>query len=373
MKTAERIAGNKKTRVIEKPRVIAAMSGGVDSSTAVYLLKEQGCECAGITMKLFQNETVGIPKGHTCCSLEDVEDARGIAAQLDIPHYVFNFSDSFAEAVIDRFVRAYEDGRTPNPCIDCNRYMKFGLLFERAKQLGFDYVATGHYARIEYCEGTGRWLLKKGVDSQKDQSYVLYSMTQEQLAHTLLPLGAMKKADVRKIAEACGFSNAHKHDSQDLCFVPDGRYADFIRRYTGKTYLEGNFVDKKGNVLGRHKGIINYTVGQRKGLGLALSEPGYVCGVDPETNTVLVGTSRDLYVREFQVKDINLISVKKLQRPAHLKVKIRYRQPEQWADVEQADEDTLIVRFDEPQRAVTKGQAAVMYDGDIVVGGGVIA
>ena len=250
--------------------------------------------------------------------------------------------------------------------------MKFGLLFQRAKQLGFDYVATGHYARIEYCEETGRWLLKKGADHQKDQSYVLYSMTQEQLAHTLFPLGAMHKPEVRDIAEARGFANARKHDSQDLCFVPDGKYPDFIQRRTGKTYPEGDFLDRNGKVIGRHKGIIRYTVGQRKGLGLALSEPGYVCGIDPENNTVIVGARRDLDVREFTVKDINLISAENLENPVRLKVKVRYRQPEQWAVVEQTDDDTLQIRFDEPQRAVTKGQAAVLYDDDIVVGGGVI-
>lgn len=366
VKTLETTADEKRMRVM------AAMSGGVDSSTAVYLLKAQGYECAGITMKLFYNENIGVSKEHTCCSLEDVEDAKGVAYALGIPHYVFNFSDRFQEDVIDRFIEAYEKGRTPNPCIDCNHYMKFGLLHERAKQLGFDYVATGHYAVVEYSEERGRWLLRKGRDWEKDQSYVLYSMTQEQLAHTLFPLGKLTKPHVRKIAENCGFSNAHKHDSQDLCFVPDGRYADFIERHTKKIYPEGDFLDTCGNLLGRHKGIIRYTVGQRKGLGLALKEPGYVCEIDPEKNAVIVGTRQQLYTSEVTVKDINLISMEKIEKPMKMKVKIRYRQPEQWAYVEQTESDTLKIRFEEPQRAVTKGQAAVLYDGDIVAGGGVI-
>lgn len=349
------------------------MSGGVDSSVAAYLLHSQGYDCAGITMKLFHNEEIKISNNSSCCSVEDVEDARSVAAKLGIPYYVFNFSDRFQECVMDRFVRAYESGRTPNPCIDCNRYMKFGLLYERAKHLQYDYVATGHYARIEYNEETGRWLLKKAFDLQKDQSYVLYSMTQEQLAHTIFPLGTMSKPDVRALAESQGFENAQKRESQDICFVPDGSYAEFIENYTGRTYPPGDFTDTAGNVLGRHKGIIRYTIGQRKGLGLALPKPGYVCGIDVKNNRVIIGEDDDLFTAEFTVKDVNLIAAKCLKDEMRLKAKVRYRQQEQWATVVQTDNDTLKVRFDEPQRAITKGQAAVLYDGDVVVGGGVIA
>ena len=245
------------------------MSGGVDSSVAAYLMKEQGFDCTGITMKLFDNEDIGISSEKTCCSLEDVEDARSVASSLGIPFHVFNFSDDFNEQVIDRFIEAYEKGETPNPCIDCNRYMKFEKLMTRAKQLGVDYVVTGHYARIEYDEQHGRYLLKKGVDEAKDQSYALYTMTQDQLSHTLFPLGGLKKDEIREIAMSKGFINAKKRDSQDICFVRDGDYAGFIKQHTGKVYEAGNFIDSDGNVLGRHNGLIRYTIGQRKGIGLS--------------------------------------------------------------------------------------------------------
>ena len=258
------------------------------------------------------------------------------------------------------------------PVSGCNRYLKFDKLYRRAKELGYDYVATGHYARIEQDAASGRYLLKKALDIDKDQSYVLYTMTQDQLAHTLFPLGNKKKAEVRKIAETRGFVNAHKHDSQDICFVQNGSYADFIERHTGKTYPEGNFINRDGDILGRHRGVIRYTVGQRKGLGLAFSDPLYVCAVNPSQNTVTLGRESELYSRVLTAKDINLISVPRLEKATRLKAKVRYRQTEQWAIVTQLGEDTLKVEYDEPQRAITKGQSVVLYDGDIVVGGGTI-
>ena len=354
-------------------KAMIAMSGGVDSSVAAYLMKEAGYECIGATMKLFQNEDVGIPREHSCCSLSDVEDARSVAYALGMKYYVFNFSDRFEEEVIDKFVRIYENGGTPNPCIDCNRYLKFEKLMDRANELSYDYVVTGHYARIDYDENTGRYLLKKAVDDTKDQSYVLYSMTQEQLARTLFPLGEMRKSAAREIAEEQGFINARKHDSQDICFVQNGSYGEFIEQHTGKNYPAGDFVNTKGEVLGKHKGIIHYTIGQRKGLGLSFSEPMYVVAINPKDNTVTLGTNEELFTKDLLANDINLISVDKIEKPMRVKAKVRYRQQEQWATATQIDQDTLKVEFDEPQRAITAGQAVVLYDGDVVVGGGTIA
>ena len=353
-------------------KALIAMSGGVDSSVAACLMKEGGYDCIGVTMKLFQNEDIGLSREHTCCSLADVADAQSVAYQLDIPHYVFNFSDRFRECVIDTFIHAYENGATPNPCIDCNRYLKFDKLFRRAKELDCDYVVTGHYARISYNAETGRYLLKKAVDTAKDQSYVLYTMTQEQLKHTLFPLGEMKKQEVRNLAESHGFLNAQKHDSQDICFVVNGKYTDFIEQYTGKTYPKGNFVDGEGIVLGQHKGIIHYTIGQRRGLHISSDTPLYVCDIRPSDHTVVLGRENQLYTQTLIAKDINLISVPCLENPQRVKAKVRYRQTEQWATVTQLDEDTLEIKFDVPQRAVTKGQAVVLYDGDLVLGGGTI-
>ena len=354
-------------------KVIIAMSGGVDSSVAALLMRERGYTCIGATMKLCHNEDVGLCREHTCCSLEDVEDARSVAYALDMPYYVFNFSDRFKTDVIDRFVSAYEHGVTPNPCIDCNRYLKFDKLFQRMQELEYDDVVTGHYARIEYNPASGRYELKKAADANKDQSYVLWSLTQEQLAHVQFPLGDMVKSEVRALAEAHGFINAKKHDSQDICFVRNGSYADFIEQYTGKTYPPGDFVDTRGRILGQHRGIIRYTIGQRKGLGLALSEPMYVKSVDPETNTVTLGTEQELYTRSLVATGINLIAVPTLSGVVRVKAKVRYRQPEQWATVTRTGADAFTVVFDEPQRAVTRGQSVVLYDGDLVLGGGIIA
>ena len=352
-------------------KILVAMSGGVDSSVAAKLLLDGGNDCIGCTMKLYNNEDAGISKGHTCCSLDDVEDARSVAYRLGIEHFVFNFSDDFREKIIDKFVESYCRGLTPNPCIDCNRYMKFNKLFDRAAILGCDYIATGHYARIEF--KNGKYLLKKAVDPSKDQSYVLYSMTQNQLSHTLFPLGGMCKEETRKIAEESGFINAKKPDSQDICFVPDGDYAKIIELHTGKKAPFGNFVDKNGNILGKHKGIIHYTIGQHRWLGIDLPGKRYVCRICPKNNTVVLGPADELFSREAFAEDFNWISGEAPERSFRCKAKIRYRQPEQWATVTPIGKNAAQIVFDEPQRAITPGQAAVLYDGETVLGGGVIA
>ena len=353
-------------------KALVAMSGSVDSSVAAWLMKNQGFDCIGVTMKLFQNTDIGLTGSHTCCSLDDVEDARSVARLLKIPYYVFNFSDCFRQCVMEKFVQSYECGITPNPCIDCNRYLKFEKLLHRAQVLGFDYVATGHYARVEQDEVTGRYLFKKALDASKDQSYVLYTMTQEQLAHTLFPLGTLTKQEVRSIAQQHSFVTAHKHDSQDICFVPSGEYAEFIKQYTGKAYPPGDFIDRDGNVLGTHRGIIHYTIGQRRGLSIATGKRQYVCAVDPEQNRVILGQDKDVYTKSLIARDINLISQPTLEEPIRLKAKVRYRHTEQWSTVTQLEQDTLKIVFDMPQRAVAKGQSVVLYDGETVVGGGII-
>ncbi len=352
-------------------KALIAMSGGVDSAVSALLMKQQNYECVGATMKLHENGHT-VSDENSCCSSKDIEDAKSVASGLGMKHYVFNFSDRFKENVIDRFIDAYKNGRTPNPCIDCNRYLKFDTLFDKAKELDCDYVVTGHYAQVEYSKEIGRYILKKAVDTNKDQSYVLYSLTQEKLAHVQFPLGGMSKSDVRKIAEENGFVNAAKSDSQDICFVTDGKYHEFIESYIGYKFPEGDFIDKNGNFLGRHKGIIRYTVGQRKGLGLSFEQPMYVTAVNPTDNTVTLGTSEELFCADVTAKNINLISVENLYQPMRVKAKVRYRQNEQWATAVQIDSDTLKIEFDEPQRAITKGQSVVLYDNDIVVGGGTI-
>lgn len=356
-----------------KNRALIAMSGGVDSSVAAALMCEAGYECVGVMMKLFQNETVDIPKGHTCCSLDDAEDARSVAYRLGMKFYVFNFTDDFAGQVIDRFVGAYERGETPNPCIDCNRYMKFEKLYQRAKELECDTIVTGHYVRTAYDERSGRWLLKRAKNRDKDQSYVLYFMNQDQLAHTRFPLGEYEsKEQVRQAAEQHGFVNARKHDSQDICFVVNGNYGDFMEHYTGKSYPGGDFVDTDGKVLGRHKGIIRYTIGQRKGLGLALPAPLYVCRKNMKENQVVLSPEEGLFSRELVADQFNWISCEKPEGPMRVTAKPRYRAKEAAAVAEAQEDGTVRIVFDEPQRAITTGQAVVLYDGDIVVGGGTI-
>ena len=351
-------------------KALIAMSGGVDSALAAKLMLDQGYDCIGCTMKLYQNEDAGIDRSRTCCSFEDVEDARSVACKLGIPYYVFNFTDAFRDLVICKFVESYQNGITPNPCIDCNRYMKFDKLYIRARILGCDYLVTGHYARIE--EQDGKFLLKKALDETKDQSYVLYSMTQEQLAHTKFPLGSLRKSEVRQIAKQNGFVNADKPDSQDICFVPNGDYGSVIQHHAKNTRTTGNFVDKQGNILGQHKGIIHYTVGQRRGLGISASEPLYVCGISPQSGNIVLGRECDLFCKEAEITDFNWISGNVPHNGFSCKAKIRYRQQEQPAHVTPIGNSRVRITFEEPQRAITPGQAAVLYDGDIVLGGGTI-
>ena len=353
----------------ELKKALIAMSGGVDSSMAAALLCEQGFSCIGCTMKLYENEDIGESASRTCCSLDDTEDARRVAAKLGIPYYVFQFSDEFREKIMCRFAQEYQRGRTPNPCIDCNRYMKFDKLFSRAKEIGCDYVVTGHYARTAFEDG--RWLLKRGLDPSKDQSYVLYSLTQEQLAHVLFPLGGYTKQEIRQMAAERGLINAEKPDSQDICFVPDGDYASFIEQFTGEPSVPGNYVSPDGKVLGTHKGIIHYTLGQRKGLGIAMGRPVFVCAIRPETNEVVIGDEELLFSREAVVADINWI-IPEPAAPIRVTAKARYRHREQPAEVIPLAPGKALLRFDEPQRAITPGQAAVFYDGDTVLGGGEI-
>ncbi len=349
-------------------KAIVAMSGGVDSSVAALFMKEQGYECIGATMKLYDNEDIGIDREKTCCSLDDIEDARAVAYKLGMPYYVFNFKDEFEHKVIDKFISTYEAGGTPNPCIDCNRYLKFEKLMKRMEELQYDCVVTGHYADIEYVNG--RYMLKKGKDLSKDQSYVLYSLTQYQLEHTVFPLGKYSKDEIREVAEKNGFINAKKRDSQDICFVPDGDYSKFIEQYKGKTYPSGNFVDKQGNVLGKHNGLIRYTIGQRKGLNIALGHPVYVISKDIESNTVVLGSNDDLNKKSLVARDFNWIAQKPDEKISCC-AKTRYNMREVPC-VAYCNDDKVIVEFDEPVRAITPGQAVVLYDGDYVLGGGTI-
>ncbi len=354
-----------------KTRALIAMSGGVDSSVAARLMLDAGYECIGCTMKLYSNEDANISKEHSCCSLDDVEDARSVARVLGMPHYVMNFSRNFKEKIIDKFVFCYENGITPNPCVDCNRIMKFDELFRRGQELGCEYVVTGHYARVE--KAGDRYLLKKALDPAKDQSYVLYSLTQEQLAHVQFPLGGLSKPEVRALAEAGGFINADKPDSQDICFVPDGDYAAVIEHNTGRKSLPGDFIDTAtGKAIGRHQGIIHYTVGQHRGLGLGYHEKLYVTGIDAKNNAVLLGREKDLYATDFLVKDVNWISGEVPEEPVRCLATVRYHRREQPATVEPLGGSAYRIRFDTPQRTAAPGQAAVFYEGDIVLGGGTI-
>lgn len=351
-------------------KVLVAMSGGVDSAVSAYLIK-QNYDAIGVTMKLHDDSNNLIYGENSCCSLQDIADAKAVCDKLSIPHEVHDFGASFKEYVIKNFIDSYISGLTPNPCIVCNKKIKFEALLKMAMERGYDAVATGHYAKIERAEN-GRYLLKKAADLTKDQSYVLYSLTQDQLAHTILPLGDMSKSDARDLAEKIGFVNALKHDSQDICFIPDGNYVSFIESITGATFEKGNFVDISGKVLGTHDGIIKYTIGQRKGLGLALGEPMYVKEKNLEDNTVVLARNDQLFGTTLTAASINLISCESIIGQMRVKAKIRYNQKEQPATVEQVDDDKIKVVFDEPQRAITRGQSVVLYDGDIVVGGGII-
>lgn len=340
--------------------VLIGMSGGVDSSVAAYRMQQQGFGCIGATMALYDNGS------------HDALDAAAVAQRLGIPHHIFPLHEEFRTQVISKFVSCYEQGLTPNPCIQCNRTMKFGKLLELAQALGCQYVASGHYARIRRDEKTGRLLLYKAADPGKDQTYFLACLSQYQLAHIQFPLGDLTKGEVRQIAEDQGFLTARKRDSQDICFVPDGDYAAFLERYTGKTYPAGDYLDLQGNVVGKHQGAVRYTLGQRKGLGIALGMPVYVCGKDMEKNTVTVGGNEALYSRSLRADGWNWYPFPALTQPLRVTAKIRHSQLEIPATAVPEEDGFVRVNFMEPQRAVTPGQAVVLYDGELVVGGGTI-
>lgn len=349
-----------------KKKALIAMSGGVDSSVAAFLMKEAGYDCIGVTMKLYDNEDIGMDQEKTCCSLSDIEDARSVAVKLGIPYYVFNFKADFKEKVIDPFIDSYRCGMTPNPCIECNRHLKFTQLHQKARELQCDVVVTGHYARITKDE-QGYHLLK-GKDAAKDQSYVLYSLTQEQLARTCFPLGEYTKEEIRRMAEEQGFFNAGKKDSQDICFIPDGDYRRFIEETTGQKSTPGNFVDQEGNVLGIHKGYYCYTIGQRRGLGISAPQSLYVVEIRPEKNEVVLGSNEDLFYSHLTADHFNWIE--QVGPDEIIKARIRYHQTEKEATVRVLEDNRVEVDFLEPQRAITKGQAVVLYRGDAVAGGG---
>ena len=343
-----------------RKKALIAMSGGVDSSVAAFLSLQEGFDCVGGTMELLCN-----PSG-------DAEDARAVAQRLNMDFHVFSMQQEFRQQVMDKFVRCYEEGLTPNPCVDCNRTLKFGALLEQALALGCDYVVTGHYCRIQQYPDTGRYGLYKATDPAKDQSYFLYALTQHQLQHIRFPLGGLTKEEARQIAQEQGFINARKRDSQDICFIPDGDYLEFIKQYTGKAYPGGDFLDQNGKVIGRHNGAIGYTRGQRKGLGLAMGQPVYVLAKDMEKNTVTVGSNDDLFSTTLLAEDWNFFPFDALTAPLRCMAKARSRMVEQPATVYPMENGRARVVFDEPQRALTTGQAIVLYDGDAVIGGSTI-
>ncbi len=354
-------------------KVVVAMSGGVDSSVAAALLKEASYQVIGATMQIWPRDKNGANTPDSCCGLNAIEDARRVAYKLGIPHYVLNFRDIFAQKVIANFCQEYSLGRTPNPCIRCNQYIKFGALLERARELGADFIATGHHARVETDGATGIHYLKRGLDRNKDQSYFLYSLTQEQLNHTLMPIGDFTKGRIREIASRLGLPTANKPGSRDICFIPDDGYPNFLMEYIPRTAEPGPILDTQGKVLGKHRGILFYTIGQRHGLGISIKEPRYVLTIEPERNAIVVGSKEETYGNGLIASGLNWITVTKLDGPVTVKAKIRYRHPEAEAEVTTINEDRVHVKFKEPQMAITPGQAIVFYRGDVVMGGGTIS
>ena len=351
-------------------KALVAMSGGVDSAVAALLIKEAGFDTAGMTMKLW-SDSERVTDVYSGISTPDIEDAKRIADTLGIPHHVLSLGDTFRECVIDDFIKEYKNGATPNPCVVCNKHIKFGKMLEVALDMGFDYIATGHYAQIEKTP-SGRYIIKRAKDTAKDQSYVLWSLDQDTLAHTLLPLGAYKKSEIREMAAAHGFSNAHKSDSQDICFIPDGDYVGFIRKTTGESSPCGNFIDTSGNILGVHQGVINYTIGQRKGLGIALGKPMFVKEKDVSKNTVTLCDNDELFSTRLYARCANFIAVDSIGSPMKITAKIRYKHDAAPATVEQTEDGRFVLEFDTPQRAIAKGQSVVLYSDDVVIGGGII-
>ena len=357
---------------MSKGKVVVGMSGGVDSSVAAWLLKEQGYDVIGVTMQIWQDEENEVQEENGgCCGLSAVDDARRVASSIGIPYYVMNFKQEFQKNVIDYFTKEYLNGRTPNPCIACNRYVKWEALLQRSLSIGADYIATGHYARIDKLPN-GRYAIRRSATLAKDQTYALYNLTQEQLAHTLMPVGNYSKDKIREMAEEIGLQVANKPDSQDICFVPDGDYATFIEENADATIHQGNFVTPDGKILGKHKGIIHYTVGQRKGLGLALGYPAFVLEIRPETDEVVIGTYEESLTHTLRANELNFMSVEDITEPVRVFAKIRYNHKGAWCTVEKTGEDEITCTFDEPIRAVTPGQAVVLYDGEYVLGGGTI-
>lgn len=355
-----------------KKTVVVGMSGGVDSSVAAYLLKKQGYQVIGVTMQIWQEEDAcTVEQEGGCCGLTAVEDARRVAGQLDIPYYVMNFRKEFQENVIDYFVKEYREGRTPNPCIACNRYVKWESLLQKSLAIGADYIATGHYAKIKQL-ANGRYTLLRSDAKGKDQTYALYNLTQEQLKHTMFPLGDYDKTRIRDLAEEAGLQVAHKPDSQEICFVPDNDYAGFIEQETGETEKPGNFVNTAGELLGRHKGIGHYTIGQRKGLGIAFGEPMFVVEIRPQTNEVVLGRGEEVYTDHLVAHKVNYMAVEHLEIGQEVTAKIRYNDRGARAVVTDVGNDLFQLHFPEPVRAVTPGQAVVLYDKEYVLGGGTI-
>ncbi|XBX08593.1 tRNA 2-thiouridine(34) synthase MnmA [Enterocloster clostridioformis] len=354
-------------------KVVVGMSGGVDSSVAAWLLKEQGYDVIGVTMQIWRDEDAEVQEAEGgCCGLSAVDDARRVAMDLGIPYYVMNFKEEFRKNVMDYFAGEYVEGRTPNPCIACNRHVKWESLLRRSMAIGADYIATGHYAQIDRLPG-GRYSLKTSVTAAKDQTYALYNLTQEQLSHTLMPVGSYHKEEIRDMAERLGLPVAHKPDSQEICFIPDHDYASFIEEYTGRELPPGNFVDLDGNVLGRHRGITHYTVGQRKGLNLSMGRPVFVVEIRPETNEVVIGDNQDVFTNVLRCDKLNWMAVDGLHgKSMDVLAKIRYSHKGSPCTIREIGNDMVECRFHEPVRAVTPGQAVVFYDGDYVAGGGTI-